>query len=171
MSLILAGSISMDSTFNIIQILLAHHAWSSLPICGGWYRCANILAHLCIPRKQLPDRGHISHVVVSYNNKFTLHIGGPNSSVRLAYFHANCLFTWLYKTEMEVRWRKNDVVVAYHLFPLVSRLDRHVTYSTSPYLYICTYSPSPTGPSPALAKIYCSRLALNVFTCLLQRQH
>ncbi len=35
-------------------------------------------------------------------------IGGPNSSVRLAYFHANCLLTGLYKRETEIRWRKGD---------------------------------------------------------------
>jgi len=30
---------------KIREILLAHHAWSGLPIGGGGHRCANILAH------------------------------------------------------------------------------------------------------------------------------
>ena len=34
---------------------------------------------------------------------FTSPIGGPNISVRLAYFHPNRLFTVLYKQETEIR--------------------------------------------------------------------
>jgi hypothetical protein len=35
---------------NTKKILLAHCAWSPLPIGGGGHRCANILAHRCTPR-------------------------------------------------------------------------------------------------------------------------
>ncbi len=35
-------------------------------------------------------------------------IGGPNISVRLAYFHPNRLLTGLYKQEMEILWKKDD---------------------------------------------------------------
>ncbi len=35
---------------NRKKILLAHCAWSPLPISGGGHRCANILAHRCTPR-------------------------------------------------------------------------------------------------------------------------
>jgi hypothetical protein len=31
-----------------------------------------------------------------------------NSSVRLTYFHTNHILTGLYKTETEIRWRKDD---------------------------------------------------------------
>ncbi len=42
-------------------------------------------------------------------------IGAPiltsaNSLVRLAYFHTNHLLTGLYKTEMEIRWRKDKTI-------------------------------------------------------------
>jgi hypothetical protein len=36
------------------------------------------------------------------NINFTLPNGGPNSLVRLAYFHANCLLSGLYKRETEI---------------------------------------------------------------------
>jgi hypothetical protein len=51
-------------------------------------------------------------------NEYTLHAhttrvkkfkkGAPNSSVRLAYFHTNCLLIELYKQETEIRCRKDD---------------------------------------------------------------
>ncbi len=35
---------------NTKKKLLAHRAWSALPIGGGGHRCTNILAHRCTPR-------------------------------------------------------------------------------------------------------------------------
>jgi hypothetical protein len=39
---------------------------------------------------------------------FTSPIGGPNISVRLAYFHPNCLLIELYKQDTEIRCKKDD---------------------------------------------------------------
>ncbi len=52
-------------------------------------------------------------------------IGAPiftsaNSSVRLAYFHTNRLLTGLYKTETEIRGRKDDNKIKKH-----TDIDRH----------------------------------------------
>ncbi len=69
--------------------LLAHCVWSALPIGGGGHRCANILAD----RTGFCVACHIKRIKR----------GGPNSSVRFAYFQANRLFTQLYKQETEIR--------------------------------------------------------------------
>jgi hypothetical protein len=52
--------------------------------------------------------GDIGQYIDKGFNSFTSPIGGPNSSVRLAYFHANCLLTELYKQETEINGRKAD---------------------------------------------------------------
>ena len=46
---------------------------------------------------------------LQYNvTSLTSPIGGPNISVRLAYFHPNRLLTGLYKQETEICWGKDD---------------------------------------------------------------
>ncbi len=68
-------------------------------------------------------------------------IGAPiftsvNSSVRLAYFHTNRLLTGLYKTETEIRWRKDD-----NKIKMQTDIDRHgaVTPSRPPSFFIGHY--------------------------------
>ena len=94
---------------NTKKILLAHCAWSPLPIGGGGHRCANILAH----RSTL--HAHTTSVRKGYTFRFfnimysfKSPIGGPNISVRLAYFHPNRLLIELYKQETEIRCKKDD---------------------------------------------------------------
>ena len=94
---------------NMKKKLLAHCAWSALPIGGGGHRCANILAH----RSTL--HAHTTSVRKGYTFRFfnimysfTSPIGGPNISVRLAYFHPNRLLIELYKQETEIRCKKDD---------------------------------------------------------------
>ena len=94
---------------NTKKIVLAYCAWSPLPIGGGGHRCANILAH----RSRL--QAHTSSIRKGYTFRFfnimysfTSPIGGPNISVRLAYFHPNRLLIELYKQETEIRCKKDD---------------------------------------------------------------
>ena len=94
---------------NTKQKLLAHCVWSALPIGGGGHQCANILAH----RSTL--QAHTTSVRKGYTFRFfnimysfTSPIGGPNISVRLAYFHPNRLLIELYKQETEIRCKKDD---------------------------------------------------------------
>jgi hypothetical protein len=94
---------------NTKKILLAHCAWSPLPIAGGGHQCANILAH----RSTL--QAHTTSVRKGYTFRFfnimysfTSPIGGPNISVRLAYFHPNPLLIELYKQETEIRCKKDE---------------------------------------------------------------
>jgi hypothetical protein len=83
--------------------LLAHCVWSALPIGEG-----DIVAPIywrtdapCIGRYHTEAT---SPTLLALDNvNFTLPNGGPNSLVRLAYFHANCLLTGLYKRETEIR--------------------------------------------------------------------
>jgi hypothetical protein len=117
--------------------LLAHRAWSSLPIGGGGHLCANILAHrstgpqrrqcarLSLQSSELGPQPLNPHVSVSppflpggghtclqergwvgsqywRTDKKKLKRGGPNISVRLAYFHPNRLLTGLYTQETEI---------------------------------------------------------------------
>ncbi len=58
----------------------------------------------------VPIRGdrHCGTLGIYHVTSFTSPIGGPNISVRLAYFHPNRLLTELYKQEMEILRRKDD---------------------------------------------------------------
>ncbi len=75
-------------------------------------------------------------------------IGAPiftlaNSLVRLAYFHTNRLLTGLYKTETEIRWRKDDNKIKKQ-----TDIDRHGPKPSSngsqppnpPFIFINHYS-------------------------------
>jgi hypothetical protein len=79
---------------KIRETVLAHHAWSGLPIGGGGHRCANILAHRYI--------GAPIHPAPVVLGPCSITNGRPNISVRLTYFHSNRLLTGLYKQETEI---------------------------------------------------------------------
>jgi hypothetical protein len=98
---------------NMKKILLAHFAWSALPIGGGGHRCANILVHRCTLRHYcwrtdpsctptlLVLEREPSSVLQYHVTSFTSPIGGPDISVRLAHFHPNRLLTGLYRQEQK----------------------------------------------------------------------
>jgi hypothetical protein len=86
---------------NTKNILLAHFAWSALPIGRGGHRCANILAHRCTlryyywrtnspctPTLQVLERDTPSNFSISCN-RFHIAYWRTEHLVRLAYFHPN----------------------------------------------------------------------------------
>jgi hypothetical protein len=80
-----------------------------LPIGGGGHQCANILAHRSTLQAHTTSvrKGYtLSFFNIMYS--FTSPIGGPNMSVRLAYFHPNRLLIELYNQETEIRCNKDD---------------------------------------------------------------
>jgi hypothetical protein len=70
---------------------------------------SNVLAHFSWHvegLKMVLSKVHIyleHHSIINHVTSFTSPIGGPNISVRLAYFHPNRLLTGLYKQETEIR--------------------------------------------------------------------
>ncbi len=74
--------------------ILAHCAWSALPIGGGGHRCVNILADRCPPRHYywLTEHKKFTKMLGFWIGKIKrIKRGGQNSPVRFAYFQANRL--------------------------------------------------------------------------------
>jgi hypothetical protein len=74
--------------------LLAHCVWPALPVGGEGHWCANILADRCPPRHHywLTEHKKCTEMLGFCVCKIKrIKRGGPNSSVRFAYFQANHL--------------------------------------------------------------------------------
>jgi hypothetical protein len=94
---------------NTNKFVLAHCAWSPLPIGGGGHHCANILAHRSTLQAHTTSvrKGYIYLQIFQYHVQFYI------AYWQTEQFGAPCLpifipIAELYKQEMEIRCKKDD---------------------------------------------------------------